>query len=502
MAGNMTHDGRAATRADIPALLDKAVRLHQAGERASAELIYRQILALDPQHCDALHLLGLLDRAMKRLPDAIDRLGAAARLRPDVAVYQSDYALALRDAGRLDEALAAANRAVTLDRQLAPAHYTLATICQARGDIEAAYQAARRAAELDPQSQHFQHVLGNLAMLTGRSAEFVAAGERAVRIAPNDPTAHWNLALALLQAGDFARGWAEFEWRLSVPSLAALRRDFPQPIWRRQDVSGATLLLHCEGGFGDALQFVRYLPFATQRAANVILECPPALHALFARLPGAQRLVQRGQPLPPFDVHCPLQSLPFNAGTTTIESIPSAVPYLHADASRACAFAGRLSLRPGDFNVGLVWAGSANPRDRRSRTLDLFAPLADVPGVRFISLQKGPAAQQALDPPPAMKPRMIDAAPLLGDFADTADVIANLDLVITVDTSVAHLAGAMGKTVWTLLPFAADFRWMFGRVDSPWYPTMRLFRQADPRDWSGVVNAVGAALRESSPRAA
>jgi tetratricopeptide (TPR) repeat protein len=488
-----------ATPANIPVLLDQAVRLHQSGERGAAESIYRQILALDPQHCDALHLLGLLDRAMKRLPDALKRLSAAARLRPDVAVYQADYALGLRDAGQLDDALAAAQRAVALDPRLAPAHYTLATICQSRGELDPAWHAAHRAADLHPQSLQFQLFAGNLAMLTTRSAEFVAAGERAVRIAPNDPSAHWNLALALLQSGDFARGWREFEWRLQLPSFAALRRGFPQPVWCRQDISNSTLLLHCEGGFGDALQFVRYLPLATQRVATVILECPPPLHALFARLPGPHQFIQRGQPLPAFDVHCPLQSLPFNLGTTTMGSIPTAVPYLHADPARSDALAAQLGLGGGGargFTVGLAWAGSANPRDRRSRTLDVFAPLAAVPDVRFVALQKGPAAEQATNPPPALRGRVIDASRLLSDFADTADVIASLDLVITVDTSVAHLAGALSRPVWTLLPRAPDFRWMLGRADSPWYPTMRLFRQSDARDWTGVMVDVATALRE------
>jgi tetratricopeptide (TPR) repeat protein len=440
------------------------VRLHQSGRRAEAEPIYRRVLARDPHNADALHLLGLIDLSQNRLADGVARLEAAARLRP-------------------------AQRAPAFP----PAQFALATIHHARGEFEAAYESARRAAELNPQSLQYHLFHADAAMRTLRVGEAIVAAERAVQIAPDDAAAHWNLALALLTAGQFERGWAEFEWRLKLPALAHLRRDFREPFWHRQHVSRATVLLHCEGGFGDALQFMRYLPMVEERAARVLLECPPPLHALFARLPGRHQLIARGENIPPFDFHCPLQSLPLNLGTRTIESIPAAVPYLQADRERGRALCARLPLADG-LHVGLVWAGSADAHERRSRSLEVFAPLADVPNVCFVSLQKGPAAAQVSDPPRGMQ--IVDAAPLLNDFADTADVIANLDLVITVDTSVAHLAGALAKPVWTLIPHSPDFRWMLGRSDSPWYPTMRLFRQRDPRDWFGVARMIADALRE------
>jgi hypothetical protein len=258
-------------------------------------------------------------------------------------------------------------------------------------------------------------------------------------------------------------------------------------------LEGRSLLLHTEQGLGDAVQFIRYLPLAAQRGARIIIECQAELQRLFQTMSGNYQTVVRGQPLPAFDLHCPLLSLPWVFGTN-LASIPNDVPYLHADAEDAGRWQDRLGGHCALLKVGLAWAGKPTHQNDRNRSMKLarLAPLGQLPGVHFFSLQKGTAAAEAKAPPAGME--LVDWTEELKDFADTAALIANLDLVIAVDTAVVHLAGAMGKPVWTLLPFASDWRWLLDRADSPWYPTMRLFRQATPGDWDGVIRRVAAEL--------
>jgi hypothetical protein len=258
-------------------------------------------------------------------------------------------------------------------------------------------------------------------------------------------------------------------------------------------LEGRTLLLHSEQGFGDALQFIRYLPLVARRGARVFVECQEALQRLVQTMSADSTVVARGRPLPPFDVHCPLLSLP-RLFATDLASIPRDVPYLHADAAEAGVWRERLADASASLKVGLVWAGRPTHANDRNRTMKLagFAPLARIPGVRFVSLQKGDAAAEAKSPPEGME--LSDPTEELHDFADTAALVAALDLVIAVDTSVVHLAGALGKPVWVLLPFAPDFRWLLGRSDSPWYPTMRLFRQQRAGEWDYVIAEVRSQL--------
>jgi hypothetical protein len=260
-------------------------------------------------------------------------------------------------------------------------------------------------------------------------------------------------------------------------------------------LEGRTILLHAEQGFGDVIQFIRYLPLVEQRGGRIIVECQAELQRLFQTTAERCQIVIRGQPLPAFDLHCPLLSLPRAFGTA-LANIPGTEPYLQADAEQV----GRWQRRLGEFDsmvkVGLAWAGSPTHKKDRNRSMKLarLAPLGQAPGVRFFSLQKGATAAQAKTPPPGMD--LVDWTEELKDFADTAALIANLDLVIAVDTAVVHLAGAMGKPVWTLLPFVPDWRWLLEREDSPWYPTMRLFRQNSWGDWDSVITRVADALSQ------
>jgi len=307
------------------------------------------------------------------------------------------------------------------------------------------------------------------------------------------PDGHWNLALALLVQGHFPEGWEEYEWRWKTKGLLSPRQLLPQPLWDGRPLAGRAILLHAEQGLGDTIQFIRYLPLVAQRGGRVIVECQPELQRLVQAMTPDIPVLARGQPLPDFAFQCPLLSLPKALGTT-LATIPATVPYLHADAQNVQMWRDRLAGHGSALKVGLIWAGNPHHKNDRNRSVKLasLAPLAQVPGVQFYSLQKGAAAAQAKTPPPGMD--LIDRTDDLQDFADTAAMIANLDLVIAVDTSVVHLAGALAKPVWTLLPYCPDWRWLLKRQDSPWYPTMRLFRQPEIGDWDSVIQQLAAAL--------
>jgi hypothetical protein len=291
-------------------------------------------------------------------------------------------------------------------------------------------------------------------------------------------------------AGDLATGFALYEARFEDPRLGTPARSLPWPRWSGvEPLAGQRILLHAEQGLGDTLQFARYAPLVAARGARVVLEVPAPLAGLLRPLDGVSAVIARGNPLPVVDCHCPLGSLPLALGTT-LATIPASIPYLHADAVDVAAW----QAQPGDRRprVGLVWAGNRRHRNDRRRSLPLaaLAPLARGPW-QLVSLQK----DLTLDDAQRLAGwQAIDAGPRLGDFAATAAALTALDLVVTVDTAVAHLAGALGRPAWVLLPHAPDWRWLLGRADSPWYPTLRLFRQPRPGDWARVVRQVADAL--------
>jgi len=299
-------------------------------------------------------------------------------------------------------------------------------------------------------------------------------------------------------AGRLEAGWKEYEWRWQTTQLSGRARDFLAPLWDGTAIEDRTILLHAEQGFGDTLQFCRYVPLIAC-GARIILEVQAPLVRLLSRLPGVTQIVAHGDGLPPFDLHCPLLSLPRAFGTT-LDTIPAVTPYLSADPALAANWHERLAGLD-DLRIGLVWAGSQRlnrPEEaafdrRRSIALDAMAPLGEASGVSFISLQKDELAAQAIHPPHEM--RLHDFTADLHDFEDTAALIVNLDLVISVDTSVAHLAGALGKPVWLLNRFDTCWRWLLNRDDSPWYPTLRQFRQPGPGDWNSMIREVRDALQ-------
>ena len=443
-----------------------ALQHYQAGRLAEAERLFRQVLAVNPRHADSLHLLGVIAYQTGRHDLAVDMIGKAIAINPREASLQSNLGNLLLQQGRLDEAVA----------------------------------SYRRAIELKPDFSEALNNLGNALRAQKQLDEAVASYRRALKLRPDDPEVHYNLATALLARGDMPAGWEEHEWRWKTPQLAPSRRDFAQPQWRGEPAEGRTLLIHAEQGFGDTLHFCRYAPLAAAQGLRVILDLPKPLVRLLGSLSGVDQIVAPGEALPAFDLHCPMMSLPL-ALRTTIDTIPADVPYLYPDAAQVRFWQGRLgALENQGRRIGVAWAGNPRPHilaaaaigRRRSIAPDRLAPLCELPGLHFFSLQKdGPAA-------PADFP-LIDFMAEMRDFADTAALIANLDLIISVDTSVVHLAAALGKPVWVLDRFNSCWRWLVGRHDSPWYPGLRLYRQPHPGDWNSVVAEVARDLRGLPP---
>jgi hypothetical protein len=317
--------------------------------------------------------------------------------------------------------------------------------------------------------------------------------EQILKLEPDSAEARAFLGLIHLMQGKFRLGLTEYESRWGTPYGLRFRRRFSQPLWKGEPLEGSRILLHAEQGMGDTLQFVRYIPLVAARGARVVLEVQPRLHRLLTQTPGAPEIICRGDALPDFDWQCPLLSLPLATGTD-LNTIPAQIPYLYPDPTQAEKWRQRLSGN--SLRVGLVWAGNPfHPHEFwRSIPLEQLAPLVKLEGVTFYSLQMGAPADQLKQR--GSQARVIDLREEQKDFADTAAIVANLDLVISIDTSVAHLAGAMGKSVWVLLCKSADWRWMLEREDSPWYPTARLFRQSTMGNWQDVVTRIEHELRK------
>jgi Flp pilus assembly protein TadD len=358
----------------------------------------------------------------------------------------------------------------------------------------------RRAISLQPDYASAYSNLGNALRDQGKVDEAIVALRQCISLDPNFAEAHWNLAVALLLRGDFAQGWAEQEWRLKWKGVLALDRELIEPMWHGEELNGRTILLHVEQGLGDTIQHIRFAPDIVARGGKVMLYCQPELARLLQTMPALEQVIPVGRPLSAFDLHCPLLSVPMVLGIT-LKSIPNSVPYLSADPRLIEDWSNLLMPADQALKVGLAWAGSAVHTSDKRRSLELkrLTSLSAVEGAKFYSLQKGPAASQAIAGDAGLN--VIDFSAKLTDFAETAALIANLDLVITVDTAVAHLAGAMGKPVWVLLPFAPDWRWMLDREDSPWYPTMRLFRQTSMGQWDEVIARLAESLENFVARA-
>ena len=430
-----------------------------------------------------------LVRALLAAGDAqrtLDAADEALTTAPDQAELHFARGTALNMLRQPLAARKALRRAVALDPSHAPSHLNLGNACADLDDLESAEQHVRAALCCDPLLVEAHASLGFVLTSRGRLAEAIAACDAAITLVPDFVQAHWNLATAALLAGDFALGFAEYEWRKLHDRF---RRDFvnlPGPIWTSDDPEGRTILVHAEQGLGDTIQFARYLPLIAARGGRAVLACERPLLPLLANLPGVQ-VVAKDEPLPRYDAWIDQMSLP-HVFATRPDTIPSASGYLRADPDRVARWAARL---PRARKVGVTWAGNpAHSNDcRRSLPPEAVSRLLRLGESSVVNLQIGSRASEVGLP---------DFTSLLTDYAETAALVANLDLVLTVDTSVAHVAGALGVPCWVMLPFAPDWRWMLGRNDTPWYDSVRLFRQPRTGDWDGVLDAIGDALHSDA----
>jgi tetratricopeptide (TPR) repeat protein len=423
--------------------------LHQQGQLEEAETCYRRVVSIDPASAEARNNLGVVLMNRGRLHEALACYAEALRLNPDYVPALTNRALALLSLDATDEPLALYQRALQLDSDNRAARFNLGFLRTQENRLEEALA-------------HYEHVL---------------------RTNPADPEAHFHRALTLLGLGRLAEGWEEHEWRWKRPGCEEPARDAPR--WTGGRLDGRSILLWTEQGYGDSLQFVRYAPLVKQQGATVVVECEAALAGILGSCPGVDCVVARGDRLPAYDCHVPLVSLP-HVFRTCIDTVPAAVPYLAPRPAALARWNAELSRDPSP-RIGIAWRGNQeNPTDRR-RAIPLaqFARIAQRDDVRLYSLQVG-AGREQLDHF-AGRSRICDLADRLADFEDTAAVMCQLDLVICCDSAPAHLAGALGVPVWVALPFAADWRWMLKREESPWYPSMRLFRQPRPGNWDAVL---------------
>jgi tetratricopeptide (TPR) repeat protein len=428
---------------------------YNANQLAAAEALCRNILQMDPQNSVALYLLGLIADKMGQTEVAINLIKQAILVNPTVVAFHGNLGNLLKKQGKLTEAT----------------------------------QCYQQVLNLEPQSIEAYNNLGNVLKAQGQLEQAITYFQTAIALKPDWPTAHVGYSLALLKQGKFTLGWQEYEWRLKNNEINTPQ--LKQPRWDGTPLTGQILLIHWEQGFGDTIQFSRYLTLLT--GSKLIFVVPATLASLLANLSLVATIIAHDrldkEPDVTYDIWVPLLSLPYHFATT-LNNIPATVPYLHPDPIKIKQWQQRLTQNC--FKIGIVWSG--NPKyyhdQNRSCSLTHFVKLAKLPHVTLLSLQTGTAANQPI--PSEMN--LVSLTTDLKDFSDTAAIIANLDLVISVDTAVAHLAGAIGRPVWVLLPFNSDWRWLLTRQDTPWYPTMRLFRQPVPGDWNSVFDQVLAEL--------
>jgi hypothetical protein len=457
-----------ATIAEVSAAADPADDLvKRAGEHEregrlmEALALIDEALAVNPKHAEAVHTKGVIAYRQGRLADAVALMEQSIAIEP-AAKYLRNICEGYRILGRYDEALAAGARASKTDPRDPIAHSNLSVLHYERGEPEkAAFHA-----------------------------------ERALALNPNQPSAHLGLAEALLIQGDFAKGWEEYEWRYKLPGVPNPMPLEKIPPWDGKPMKKGALLLVADQGYGDGVQFSRYIPWARERCDKVVVACSKELQPLIRHIPGVDVIFDAWAACPKVDAWETMSGLPRHHGTR-LGNIPAAIPYMSAQPQARERWAARLDQLspPGRPRIGLVWAGRPTHMNDRNRTITLsrLAEITDIDGLNFISLQKGPATEQVGGY--FGRAPLINLGPELDNFGDSAAVIESLDLVVCVDTSIGHVAGAIGKPVWVMLPYAPDWRWLRERADTPWYPHMRLFRPPAPKDWDSVTAEVAAALR-------
>ena len=470
--------------------------LQERGKAADAEQVFRRGLAVNPVDLAMRHGLAKTLKAQSKWDDASNCYRQVVETNSQNVDAAVDLGFVLIKQGHLDQAAAEFHRILEIRPDYGEVHSNLSYLYERQGELERAAAAARRAIELSPSSANAYNNLGTALRSLHQFDEACQSFQRAVELRPGFALADFNLGTTHLLLGDFKKGWAGYEGRHEIGENPD--RAFSLPRWEGQSIEGCTLLVYWDQGFGDTIQFVRFLKQTKSNSgATVILECQPELYGLMSEVPGADRTVACGDMLPQCDYQIALASLPAVL-EVQLQAIPAEVPYLPTQLGLKADLQERLNrARPGELKVGIAWQGSPQQgRDFvRSCPLATLLPLAYVPGISLFSLQVGgigPRERELLEQTAAI----VDLGTRFQDFSDTAAVLTRLDLVITVDTAVSHLAGALGRPVWTLLCHTPDWRWLLERTDCPWYPTMQLFRQPKWGDWETVVDRVKHALSE------
>lgn len=469
--------------------------LNKQKQLEEAVVMFDRAIAIAPELAEAYCNLADVLIQQEKIDAALAACQRAITLKPNLAEAYANLGVALMRQGQLDAAIDACQQAITLKPTLAEAHCNLGETLFKQDRLEAAIVAYHQAIALKPNLGDAHGNLGVALCEQNRIPEALSHLHVAVSLDPDDPTAHINLGMTQILIGDFQNGLTEYEWRWQHKDIP--KPNFPQPVWDGSPLDGRRITIWAEQGFGDTLQFVRYAPMLAQIGGRVIVRCPANLVRLIASMPSVEFAIAEGETLPEFDVHAQMLSLP-KLMHTTVENIPAQVPYIQSDIWH-CEGIATNSLPIKALNVGITWASGYRDKPdslrfyhKKSCPLSEFTPLLDIPNVQLYSLQVGGNAKDIAEF--KNRDRLHDWSPLIRDFTDTAALIAQLDLLISVDTAIVHLAGAMGKPVWNLLPFAPDWRWFLEREDTPWYPTMRLFRQSERGNWGEVIKRVSAAL--------
>lgn len=465
--------------------------LARRDKHKEAEAEYREAVRLKPDFTAAWASLGHVLNDLERHSEAADCAREAVRLDPKSADLQNGLGVSLAGCEKFSEAEAAYRAAIRIAPKLASAHSNLGNTLRASGNLDEAERSLRESLRLKPDYAEAHNNLGIVLVQAGREPEAQKHYDEAVRLRHDYPEARMNRSLSWLGNGDFVRGWPEYEWRFKVNRK---HKPPPGPRWDGSPLNGKILLITSEQGLGDSIHFIRYAPLAKAKGGTVLFDCPGPLASLMATCPGVDRVAARGQAGVTYDFHIPLLSLPGIFGVPP-DAATAPIPYFRPDPERVEFWRNELAGVPG-LKVAIAWQGSKVHRGDRLRSVPLtrFAPLAAVPGVSLLSIQKGAGSEQLTDGS-ATGMGVIDiGSKIAPEMADAAALMMNLDLVVAVDTAVVHLAGALGRPVWVALPFAPDWRWLRQREDSPWYPSMRLFRQTTRGDWDGVFGRLAAAL--------
>lgn len=454
--------------------------------------LWKQAAQARPQSAETLNDLGVSYANQGNLDEAVASYRKALQVNPNYAEAHNNLGVALRDLGKLDEGIASLRESLRIKPEFAPAHNNLALALADKGKLDEAEAHFREAIRILPNYAEAYNNLGVILRDKCKLDECRACFETALQLKPDYAAPRLNRSLLNLLQGNFEQGWPEYEWRWTKKGM--VQRPFRQPLWDGSPLEGRIILIHAEQGLGDTLQFIRYVPLVKEKGGRVLVECQPALNELIRTCPGVDEVVSPPTPLPPFDVHVPLLSLPRILGTT-LKTIPAKVPYLFPPPQLVERWKREIgSIRA--YKIGISWQGDPKHESDLFRSVPLtrFGLLARSPGVHLFSLQKGPGAEQLRDV--TVRFGVTDLGSRFGSFADTAAAMKNLDLIISVDSAVAHCAGALGIPVWVFLPASPDWRWMLNREDSPWYPTMRLFRQKELNNWQAVFERIQKALSE------